>query len=64
MSAKEMREMAVADLHKKCVELKRELFNMKMQNSLGQQQDPSKIKSVRRDIARANTLITMKGKEG
>jgi len=46
-----------ADLVVKCKELKEELFNLKFQLSLGQLTNTAKIREVRREIARINTIL-------
>ncbi len=60
MTAKEVRELSVEQLQTKEKELKLELFNLKLQKTLGQLQDTAKIKTVRRDIARIKTILTEK----
>ncbi len=57
MRAKEIREMSTEDLVVKCKELKEELFNLKFQLSLGQVTNTAKIREVRREIARINTIL-------
>lgn len=58
MRAKEIREMTSEDLVVKCKELKEELFNLKFQLSLGQLTNTAKIREVRREIARFETIDT------
>ncbi|PID66822.1 MAG: 50S ribosomal protein L29 [Fusobacteriales bacterium] len=60
MVAKEIRDLSVEQLESKEKELKLELFNLKLQKTLGQLQDTAKIKTVRRDIARIKTILTEK----
>lgn len=60
MKAKEIREFSVEELQQKVKDLKLELFNLKLQKTLGQLTDTSKITNVRRDIARINTVLTEK----
>lgn len=60
MTAKEIREQSVEELQTKVKELKFELFNLKLQKTLGQLQDTAKIRTVKRDIARINTILTEK----
>ena len=50
----------MTDLIKQKSELATQLFDMKMKNTLGQQQGPHQIRTVRRDIARINTAIVRK----
>lgn len=58
MTVKEIRELSLEDLNAKVVELKQELFNLKLQKALNQLQNTAKIKEVRREIARLKTIAT------
>ena len=57
MKASEMRQMDNAALEAKVRELKSELFNLRFQLATGQLENTMAIQNVRRDIARAKTLI-------
>ena len=56
MKANEIRSMSVADLEKKLVELKKDLFMLRMQHATNHLDNPVKISAVRRDIARVKTV--------
>jgi len=58
MKPSELRVLSTADLAKKQGDLTRELFNLKFQLHTGRLENTSKLKSIRRDIARVSTLIT------
>jgi large subunit ribosomal protein L29 len=60
MKASELREKTIKELKETLLSLKEEQFNLKIQKSLGQLENPSRITVVRKDIARVNTLITEK----
>ena len=60
MKANEIRSMSVADLEKKLVELKTDLFMLRMQHATNHLDNPVKISAVRRDIARVKTVIREK----
>ena len=60
MKANEIRSMSVADLDKKLVELKKDLFMLRMQHATNHLDNPVKISAVRRDIARVKTVIREK----
>ena len=60
MTANDIRELSIEELMKQEKELKEELFNLKFQKTLGQLQNTTKIKKVKRDIARMKTIITEK----
>lgn len=56
----ELRSQSVADLNAQLVEAKKELFNLRFQNATNQLTNTSRIKEVRRNIARIQTIITEK----
>ena len=60
MKANEIRNMSVAELESKLVDLKKELFDLRFQNATNQMENPLKIVEVRRDIARVQTIIREK----
>jgi large subunit ribosomal protein L29 len=60
MKATELREKSAEDLNKQLLELLREQFNLRMQNSTGQLGQPHLLKAVRRDIARLKSVLTEK----
>ena len=60
MKAAELREMSNAELTKKLAELKEELFNLRFQLATGQLQNTMQITAVKRDIARAKTILRLK----
>jgi len=60
MKPKDLRDMPLDDLRSKERDLKKELFNLKMQNALGQAENPLRIRYVKRDVARAKTIIAEK----
>ena len=57
MKAAELREMSNAELTKKLAELKEELFNLRFQHAINQLDNPVRIETVKRDIARVNTVL-------
>ena len=57
MKAKEIRQMSPAELEKQLGELKENLFTLRMQHAVNQLDNPLKIQSVKRDIARIKTVI-------
>ena len=54
---KELREKSVQELNEELVAAKKELFNLRFQNATNQLTNTSRIKEVRRNIARIQTLI-------
>ncbi len=57
MKANEFRQLSSQELGSKLTELKGELFNLRFQLATGQLDNPMRIKSVRKDIARVKTII-------
>lgn len=64
MKASELREKSVAELNDELAGLLREQFNLRMQKGTGQLSKPSQFKTVRRNIARVQTIINEKSKKG
>ena len=58
----ELKNASVADLNAQLVEAKKELFNLRFQNATNQLENTARIKEVRRNIARIQTIITEKEK--
>ena len=56
----ELKAQSVADLQAKLVEAKKELFNLRFQNATNQLDNTSRIKDVRKNIARIQTVIAEK----
>ena len=57
MKANEVRKMSSAELETKLVELKKDLFNLRLQHATNQLDNPIKIAQVKKDIARVKTII-------
>ena len=54
----ELRGKSVEELNQELVAAKKELFNLRFQNATNQLDNTSRIKKVRRNIARIQTVIT------
>lgn len=57
MKIKEIRNLGVEDLNLKLKNLKAELFNLRFQLAVNQLENPMRIKAVRKEIARVNTIM-------
>jgi large subunit ribosomal protein L29 len=57
MKAKELAELTTAELQQKLAEFKEELFNLRFQSATGQLDNPSRLRQVRKDIARCKTIL-------
>jgi len=60
MKANKLHDMTVQELTIKLTELKSELFNLRFQLATGQLENPMRVKSVRKDIARVQTILREK----
>lgn len=57
MADKSVKEMGKAELATELLELRKEQFNLRMQNSTGQMTNTSRFKVIRREIARIKTRM-------
>ncbi|HEV2054594.1 MAG TPA: 50S ribosomal protein L29 [Methylomirabilota bacterium] len=57
MKAASWREISGEDLDQKVKELTEELFNLRFQLSMGVAKNPARVQQVRRDLARAKTIL-------
>ncbi len=56
MKSSEINEMNLEEMQRKISDLKEELFNLRFQHEIGQLENPQKMKQIKRDIARINTI--------
>ncbi len=57
MKASELRESSIDELQTKLKDLKEELFNLRFQLAINQLENPTRIKAVKKDIARVSTVL-------
>ena len=57
MKASEIRDLNKDELEKKVKDLKEELFNLRFQHAINQLDNPMRLKSVKKDIARTMTIL-------
>ena len=57
---KDLKGKSVAELNEELVAAKKELFNLRFQNATNQLDNTSRIKEVRKNIARIQTVIAEK----
>jgi large subunit ribosomal protein L29 len=60
MKIKEIRELTPNELVSRTRELKQEIFHLRIQQQSGQLEKPSLIRSLRREIAQVETILTQK----
>ena len=63
-TANEYRDKSEAELKEELLNLRKEQFNLRMQQGAGDMSKPHLFKAVRRDIARLKTILTEKNKVG
>ena len=58
MKASELRNLSAEELTAKLKELKAELFNLRFQHAINQLDNTTRIKAVKKDIARVLTTLS------
>lgn len=59
-SVKEIRDLSPEELTAKALELKKELFNLRFQQAMGQIENPMRLRTLRKDIAKTKTILKEK----
>ena len=57
MKAKDLKELTKEELLKKRRDLKEEMFNLRFQHSTGQLENTARMKILRKDVARLDTVL-------
>lgn len=57
MKASEIRDLSPEEKQRKLTELKEELFNLRFQHEVGQLESSAKMKQIKHDIARVQTIL-------
>ncbi|MBO6854267.1 MAG: 50S ribosomal protein L29 [Marivivens sp.] len=60
MDATELRDKTPDQLREDLVNLKKEAFNLRFQQATGQLENTARMRKVRRDVARVNTILNEK----
>ncbi len=63
MKVTEFRNLTGEELEQRREEMKKEMFNLRLQQTSGQLEKPSRIRELRRDLAKVNTVMTERRKE-
>jgi len=58
--ASEMRDLSKEELEAKATDLKKELFNLRFQQAMGQIENPMRLRLLRREIAKTKTVLKEK----
>lgn len=64
MKVKELKELTMEELDQQLTEIRKEQFNLKLQQVSGQLENPARIKELRRTVARIQTIQNQKKVEG
>lgn len=57
MKAKELRELNIEELQQKRGDLREDLFRLKMRKAVAQLENPVRLRQLRRNIARVETIL-------
>ncbi len=60
MKAAEFRDLSLDELHAKARDLRGEAFNVRIKRATGQLENTARLKQLRRDIARVETIMREK----
>ena len=60
MNASELRDKTPDQLRDELVSLKKEAFNLRFQQASGQLENTARMRQVRRDVARVQTVLNQK----
>ncbi|WP_299840954.1 50S ribosomal protein L29 [uncultured Jannaschia sp.] len=63
MNASEMRDKTPDELRDQLKQLKKEAFNLRFQAATNQLENTARMRNVRRDVARVNTILNQKAAE-
>ena len=64
MKVKEVRELSTEEINKRLVEAKEELFNLRMKQATGSLEKPSRIRELRKQVARMKTILKERELDG
>ena len=64
MKMKEITELSMDELLTKRRDLRQESLHLRLQQQSGQLEQPSRLRLLRRDIARLETVLTLRAKHG
>lgn len=64
MKTNEIRKLSTEEINKKIAESKEELFNLRMKQATGTLENPSRIRELRKTVARLKTILREREIEG
>jgi large subunit ribosomal protein L29 len=62
MKPSKIRDQSVQELDNERTRLEEQIFKLRFQNAVGQLDNPLKLRTVRRDLARVRTILNEKGR--
>jgi len=57
MKVKDIRELSTEEINKKILDMKEELFNLRFQQATGNLEKPSRLRDLRKTVARMKTIL-------
>ena len=64
MKTNDIRKLSTEEINKKIAESKEELFNLRMKQATGNLENPSRIRELRKTVARLKTILKEREIEG
>ncbi len=64
VKANDIRKMTTEEINKKISENKEELFNLRMKQATGSLENPGRINTLRKDVARMKTILNERENQG
>ena len=64
MKTNDIRKLSTEEINKKITESKEELFNLRMKQATGSLENPSRIRELRKNVARLKTILREREIEG
>ena len=59
-NARDLRDLSSEELQAKATDLKKEVFNLRVQQAMGQIENPMRLRLLRKEIARTKTVLREK----
>ena len=59
-SARDLKDLSREELEAKAIDMKKEIFNLRFQQAMGQIENPMRLRTLRKDVARAKTVLKEK----
>ena len=64
MKTNEIRKLSTEEINKKIADSKEELFNLRMKQATGSLENPTRIRELRKTVARLKTILREREIEG